>query len=136
MHAKILHNLIKNDRAKLIIILGQKSISFVHLKQTWNLSKFILTFRSSPSEVFLGKGVLKICSKCTGEHPCQCGIWIRSYKAYLSNRPLISRNFAFKNHVFLPVFFKKCRYNQLNSVIYIIHYIGKKEEKNLEFWKF
>ena len=26
--------------------------------------------RSSPPEVFLGKGVLKICSKFTGEHPC------------------------------------------------------------------
>ena len=28
-------------------------------------------FRSSPSEVFLGKGVLKVCSKLTGEHPCR-----------------------------------------------------------------
>ena len=28
------------------------------------------TNRSSHSEVFLGKGVLKICSKFTGEHPC------------------------------------------------------------------
>ena len=30
--------------------------------------------RSSPSEVFLGKTVLKICSKCTGEHPCLSSI--------------------------------------------------------------
>ena len=27
--------------------------------------------RSSHPEVFLGKGVLKICSKFTGEHPCR-----------------------------------------------------------------
>ena len=27
-------------------------------------------YRSSPTEVFLGKGVLKMCSKFTGEHPC------------------------------------------------------------------
>ena len=27
--------------------------------------------RSSHPEVFLGKGILKICSKFTGEHPCQ-----------------------------------------------------------------
>ena len=27
--------------------------------------------RSSRSEVFLGKGVLKICSEFTGEHPCR-----------------------------------------------------------------
>ena len=28
-------------------------------------------FRSSQPEVFLRKGVLKICSKFTGEHPCR-----------------------------------------------------------------
>ena len=28
-----------------------------------------ILFRSSPPEMFLGKGVLKICSKFTGEHP-------------------------------------------------------------------
>ena len=27
-------------------------------------------FGSRPPEVFLGKGVLKICIKFTGEHPC------------------------------------------------------------------
>ena len=27
--------------------------------------------RSIPPEVFIGKGVLKICSKFTGEHPCR-----------------------------------------------------------------
>ena len=31
-------------------------------------------FRSSHLEVFLEKGVLKICSKCTGEHPCRSAI--------------------------------------------------------------
>ena len=31
---------------------------------------------SSPPEVFLGKGVLKICSKCRGEHPCRSAISI------------------------------------------------------------
>ena len=34
-----------------------------------NLHKMFI--RSSPSEVFLGKGFLKICSKFTGEHPCR-----------------------------------------------------------------
>ena len=28
------------------------------------------TFRSSHPEMFLGKGVLKTCSKFTGDHPC------------------------------------------------------------------
>ena len=33
-------------------------------------------FRSCHPEVFLGKGVLKIYSKFTGEHPCQSAISI------------------------------------------------------------
>ena len=33
--------------------------------------------RSSPLEVFLGKGVLKICSKFTGEHPVRIEIPLR-----------------------------------------------------------
>ena len=33
-------------------------------------------FRSTCRDVFLGKGLLKICSKFTGEHPCQSAISI------------------------------------------------------------
>ena len=36
-----------------------------------------MTLRSSHSEVFLEKGVLKKCSKCTWEHPCRGGISIK-----------------------------------------------------------
>ena len=43
-----------------------KAILLDHLAETF----FILSiFRSSRPEVFLGKSVLKICSKFTGEHP-------------------------------------------------------------------
>ena len=37
----------------------------------------ISPYRSSRSELFLGKPVLKICSKFTGEHPCQRVISIK-----------------------------------------------------------
>ena len=33
--------------------------------------------RSSRPEVFLEKGILKICSKFKGEHPCQSAILIK-----------------------------------------------------------
>ena len=36
--------------------------------------------RSSPLEVFLGKGVLKIYSKFIGEHPCRSAISIKLQK--------------------------------------------------------
>ena len=40
--------------------------------------KYMTSFeRNSLTEVFLGKGVLKICSKFTGEHPCQGVISIK-----------------------------------------------------------
>ena len=42
-----------------------------------NACKFhILLQRSSPTEVFLGIGILKICTKFTGEHPCRSVILI------------------------------------------------------------
>ena len=37
----------------------------------------VIIIRSSHLEVFLGRGVLKICSKFTGEHPCQSAISIK-----------------------------------------------------------
>ena len=38
---------------------------------------YLTSYRSSHPEVFLGKGVLKICSKFTGEHPCRSAISIK-----------------------------------------------------------
>ena len=56
-------------------------------EKIFNYSKIILLgkeilaaysqYRSSHSELFLGKGVLKICSKFTGEHPCWSAILIK-----------------------------------------------------------
>ena len=42
-----------------------------------NLSKNVPKNRSSHPEVFLGKSILKIWSKFTGEHPCQSAISIK-----------------------------------------------------------
>ena len=49
-----------------------------HTKEHLNLATVIHLFlrsfesyRSSHSEVFQGKGVIKICCKFTGEHPCR-----------------------------------------------------------------
>ena len=38
---------------------------------------FMGVHRSSPPDVFLGKGALKICNKFTGEHPCRSVISIK-----------------------------------------------------------
>ena len=41
------------------------------------------TVRSSHPEVFLRKGVLKICSKFTGEHPCRSAISIKLHSNFV-----------------------------------------------------
>ena len=65
---------------------------------------------SSLSELFLGKGAQKICSKFTGEHLYQSGIWEHWRTAsVLSNMELISCwliNFMLMFHFFIPW---KCR---------------------------
>ena len=46
----------------------------------WKIFKFlwgVRSIRSSHSEVFLGKGVVKICCKFTGERPCRSAISIK-----------------------------------------------------------
>ena len=42
-----------------------------------------LHYRSSHSELFLGKGVLKICRKFTGENPCRSAISIKSQSNFV-----------------------------------------------------
>ena len=51
------------------------------LWELWNqksvFTHIVPIFRSSRSEVFLRKGVLKTCSKFTEEHPCRSAISIK-----------------------------------------------------------
>ena len=49
---------------------------FIEVKKKSSTHNQVSRDGSSPSEVFLGKGVLKICSKFTGEHPCRSAILI------------------------------------------------------------
>ena len=57
------------------------NIWFFSLQRKWIFLSRI--FRSSPPEVFLGKGVLKICRKFTGEHPRRGAISIKSQSNFI-----------------------------------------------------
>ena len=52
------------------------SLELIYIPLTLHLL-VLNSYRSSHSEVFLGKGALKICSKFTGEHPCRSAISIK-----------------------------------------------------------
>ena len=49
------------------------------------LSEFVNQMRSSHTEVFLAKIVLKICRKFTGEHPCRSAISIKLQSNFIEN---------------------------------------------------
>ena len=64
--------------------------------------------RSSPSEVFLEKGVLKMCSKFTGEHPCRGGISIKLLKSHFGMGVLLHICCMFAEHLFLRTPLEGC----------------------------
>ena len=64
----------------LLLIACKSDLAKVYAPNLTNLGKILsklTAFRSSSPEVFLGKGVLKICSRSTGEHPCRSAISIK-----------------------------------------------------------
>ena len=61
---------------------------------------------SSPPEVFLEKGVLKICSKFTGEHQCQSMISIKLLCSFIEITLWHGRSPVNLLHVFRTPFIK------------------------------
>ena len=57
------------------------SIIFTALSE-WKSIYHPHPYRKSPSKVLLGKGVLKVCIKFTGEHPCRSVILIKQLHWY------------------------------------------------------
>ena len=75
--------------------------------------------RSSHLEVFLRKGVLKICSKFTGEHPCQSVISIKinfSIKDFFSKYDQIRCFLRIWSHL-LKKSFKFCAVYKMSPVL-------------------
>ena len=62
---KVKPKLLKSKQEDLLKTIGVNPNSVTNLKNKVN----VLKYRTSFLDVFVGKGVLKICSKFTGEHP-------------------------------------------------------------------
>ena len=56
----------------------------VETKDQQRTERIRANFRSSHQKVFLRKGVLKICSKFIGEHPCRSATSIKLQQLYLT----------------------------------------------------
>ena len=70
-------------------------------------------YRSSPLEVSLGKGFLKICSKFTGEQPCWSVISIKLLCLNFSMGVLLEICSMFSEHIFLRTHQKGCFCNYI-----------------------
>ena len=62
--------------------------------------------RSSPSEVFLGKGFLKTCSKFTGEKPCRGAISIKLLCNFIEIAPQYRCSPVNLLHIFRTLFLR------------------------------
>ena len=63
------------------------------LKAAFSRTHWVL-LQKQPSELFLGKGVLKICCKFTGEHPCHSAILIMQLYRNRTSAWVLSCKFA------------------------------------------
>ena len=94
--------------------------SFNHLIAFFSVS-LKERYRSNHPEVFLGKGVLKTCSKFAGEHPCQSAILIK----LLCNVIEISLRHECSPVNLLHIFrtpFLKNTYKWLLQTFYVVRY--------------
>ena len=70
----------------------------------WLLSN--MSYKSSHPEVFLEKGVLKICSKFTIEHPCRSTISIKLQSNFIEITLRHGCSPVNLLHIFMTLFFK------------------------------
>ena len=86
---------------------------------------------SSYPEVFLGKGVLKICSKFTGEDPCRSAISIKLLYNFIEI--VLRHGYSSVNllHIFRTLFLKNTsgrlllNYWQNPQITAVVHYFQK-----------
>ena len=79
-------------------------VNFYLMHNVWaTCLSFLIAGRSSPSQVFLGKCILKICSKFSVEHPCRIAISIKLQSKSRTSAWVFSCKFAayFQNTFFL-----------------------------------
>ena len=72
--------------------------------------------RSSRREVFLGKGILKICNKFTGEHPCQSAISIKLLSSFIEIAFRHGCSPIYLQHIFRTLFPKNTSEGLLRKV--------------------
>ena len=87
--------------------------------------------------MFLGKGVLEICSKFTGEHPCQSAISIMLLNRYTSvqtnvksHKKIEITHLKCKNKSLLPVHANVMRQTKKKAIAY-----NKNQQKERGNWR-
>ena len=74
------------------------------IKESLKIESESCIVRSNHPEVFLGKGVLKICSKFTGEHWCRNGVSIKLPSKFIEITPRHGCSLVNLLHIFITPF--------------------------------
>ena len=77
----------------------------------------VIKFRSNPTEIFLRKGVLKICSKLR-EHPCRSVISIKLESNFIEIAPRHGCSLVNLLHIFRTPFLKNTSGGLLVQILY------------------
>ena len=114
------------------IIYWRKMQYFLICKKCRLVTFFDFNYRSSRPEVSLGKGVLKICSKYTGEQPCWSVISIKLLCLNFSMGVLLEICSIFSGHLSLRTCLEGCFCNYIitKGLNYIKEYSSKKMKIN------
>ena len=80
-------------------------------------------FRSSRPEVFLSKGVLKICSKFTGEHPCQSAISVKLLCNFIEITLRHGCSLVNLLYIFRTPFLKNASRWLLLEIVFCVYYV-------------
>ena len=78
----------------------------------------VIKFRSNPTEIFLRKGVLKICSKLRGEHPCRSVISIKLESNFIEIAPRHGCSLVNLLDIFRTPFLKNTSGGLLVQILY------------------
>ena len=89
-----------------------------------------IRYRSSHPDVFVGKGVLKICSKFTGKHPCRSVILIKLFCNFIETTLRHGSSPVNLLHIFRTIFLKNTAGWLLLKII-VLKSFGKFTGKHL-----
>ena len=103
------------------ILIYKYATSLFHLKYVFSKKYVQQIFRSNHPELFLGKSILKICSKFKGENPCRSVISIKLQSNFIETTLRHGCSPLNLLHIFKTLFLKNTSGWLLLNAVTVLH---------------